>query len=1288
MSSTTKSGKVSRLLSTRYSDQGRKKRSIEFYALKSFEKGRKERVLSEVKILQGLNDPGVIRFINWYETRNHFWIIYEYLAGGSLEAMIKEDAGMPETRLKPLVSMVLSGLIYLHSQNVAFVDFKPGNFVIDEYANLKFADFGLAVMIGEASEIEPKYSDFNFTAPEVLTRKSKPNFKSDIWGLGCLIFNLATGQIIFDYEQKLDNVGSVSKKELPPISEYSKEFINFLRGLLKLNPRDRSGWSEIITDPWVTELDTFKERLNSVQKIKEFATSQVSACRIEKSEGKLSVLSHQTSVSTQDQNPLNFGNLNASHNANSNIQLSPYVRPHQGSTTNSNSESLAEGNQSHRRDHHTTNSNVPGKQINQSNFFSKLTKSEDNSPINYSNPEPSIEQKPKSFNSSILHKQQDHVKVPDNPFFSQLDYDQPSDDNKLTQRKSLDRANSLVPKVEADTFVIPAPNSYTEADDIMSNQEEASFTKAEEVKQRLPPLLIKGAIFSKTAEIVFRNNCDNHSKIGREIALTRADQPISPIIFNNDIEALIFEFDDLMTPEIALVEPSNTNDEDTKYYLSVIYRYLNSDAHQGCKMAVLAHMLKIVPKENLANLIADSYIFDLLVHFLKVFKTRQMRIILCSLIGLILRYTTTTNLQINDSELVNIFLQIAEENADGTLKNRALAAMGEFLFYSATQADEQNQNWNFTGTYLARILIVMKMSRDVIAPMYLLKTVENITTLAKRNGAYFANEEFVKSALSAWSLHRSSKFSSFLISVLLNLIKLNPSLKSVLLDNKHFIHHVFELTNDKNLHLATSSVSLLSHLNILTVGSMPEYYEIAILNNWAKFIDCFHKNSLPLKTKAMTFIITLICSDSKFIELLSNYLKFSEIIDLLADILMEEAEHLDENSGVDSFSRTFVVLAEILKNHFVLFAHNFSEMMNTAHPSNQLEAGVPDMIFTFLKFMRMVLSSNFMKEKFIDDKEIILLFGCIDKISNLFATDNEELLDVYLNCIELFLRSDEVLHKNHFFFLNLLTNTLIPSIVNEPKAEVRELKFKIFMELCHKIWSEEDTQSNVPKGMAILEFCVQILQHKSFEMQSGALKVLRNLFERNLLSCGHVDSKRILKLFVDKMKDKDTAFISFHSFGVLFYILAEFSYHIYDYQKEGLFDLGVNYMLAHSDCEQFEEIFGFLNLYLEITHKLIKTRQYSQIIVLNGTVVSRLLKFLDVVAPKLGPIYLEDIINIVYYVLCILVNGTKSKALRIEGELDGSAFALSTLAYFASNSTLSGPVNKKFIKLNTLLKQF
>ena len=53
-------------------------------AVKSIEKNRRKKVLNEVRIFHSLKNRHILKFYNWYETRNHLWIIFEYCAGGDL----------------------------------------------------------------------------------------------------------------------------------------------------------------------------------------------------------------------------------------------------------------------------------------------------------------------------------------------------------------------------------------------------------------------------------------------------------------------------------------------------------------------------------------------------------------------------------------------------------------------------------------------------------------------------------------------------------------------------------------------------------------------------------------------------------------------------------------------------------------------------------------------------------------------------------------------------------------------------------------------------------------------------------------------------------------------------------------------------------------------------------------------------------------------------------------------------------------------------------------------------
>lgn len=69
--------------------KGRIKKTITYVAVKSVDKLRKPKVLNEVRIFHNLNHTGILKFYNWYETRNHLWVIFEYCSGDDLYKLIE-----------------------------------------------------------------------------------------------------------------------------------------------------------------------------------------------------------------------------------------------------------------------------------------------------------------------------------------------------------------------------------------------------------------------------------------------------------------------------------------------------------------------------------------------------------------------------------------------------------------------------------------------------------------------------------------------------------------------------------------------------------------------------------------------------------------------------------------------------------------------------------------------------------------------------------------------------------------------------------------------------------------------------------------------------------------------------------------------------------------------------------------------------------------------------------------------------------------------------------------------
>lgn len=101
--------------------KGRKKKSIQYFAVKSVEKPHREKVLNEVQyhfeylirkvsIMHRLNHPNILKFYDWYETPNHLWLIVEYCTGGDLLNVLKQDGRIPECTIQMFSKDILSGL--------------------------------------------------------------------------------------------------------------------------------------------------------------------------------------------------------------------------------------------------------------------------------------------------------------------------------------------------------------------------------------------------------------------------------------------------------------------------------------------------------------------------------------------------------------------------------------------------------------------------------------------------------------------------------------------------------------------------------------------------------------------------------------------------------------------------------------------------------------------------------------------------------------------------------------------------------------------------------------------------------------------------------------------------------------------------------------------------------------------------------------------------------------------------------------------------------------------------
>jgi serine/threonine protein kinase len=163
----------------------------EFSADESF----RESFGTEAKTMGRLNHPNLIGIYDFGEVEGMFYIIMEYVSGGSLYHATDGDPIDP-VEAGRIITAVCDGLAHAHEHGVLHRDIKPANILLDQQARPKIGDFGLARAIGHHEDgSETVFGTPHYTAPEVLNRPTAVDARADVFSVGVVLHELLTGKV-------------------------------------------------------------------------------------------------------------------------------------------------------------------------------------------------------------------------------------------------------------------------------------------------------------------------------------------------------------------------------------------------------------------------------------------------------------------------------------------------------------------------------------------------------------------------------------------------------------------------------------------------------------------------------------------------------------------------------------------------------------------------------------------------------------------------------------------------------------------------------------------------------------------------------------------------------------------------------------------------------------------------------------------------------------------------------------------------------------------------------------
>ena len=179
----------------------------------------------EAVMLNSLNHPNIVKFLNFVENEYGVFLIMEYVDGCTLEDFITKKNGLiVEEKAYPMFEEILHAFSYAHQHGIIHRDIKPSNIFLDKEGHIKVMDFGIAQIISEVNSRQGSWSSMGtpaYMSPEQVYGQPL-DMRSDIYSLGVLFHQMLTGRAPYDSTtmSDLEIKGRVVKENLPRLKNY------------------------------------------------------------------------------------------------------------------------------------------------------------------------------------------------------------------------------------------------------------------------------------------------------------------------------------------------------------------------------------------------------------------------------------------------------------------------------------------------------------------------------------------------------------------------------------------------------------------------------------------------------------------------------------------------------------------------------------------------------------------------------------------------------------------------------------------------------------------------------------------------------------------------------------------------------------------------------------------------------------------------------------------------------------------------------------------------------------
>jgi len=1112
--------------------KGRKKKSIEYVAVKMLEKSRRKKVLNEVRIFHNLNHANILKFHNWYETRNHLWIIFEYCAGGDLLQLIEQDKAIGEPAVRNFGRDLVHALLYLHSHGIIYCDLKPSNVLFNEYGSLKLCDFGLAKRIVDLVQVEanaetgPKKGTPYYMAPELFQDEGVHSFASDFWALGCILFELAVGRPPFTSSSFQELVGLILNSEVTGLEKLSPELADLLTGLLQKNPSKRMGWDELKQHQFWHPYEFPQATIPSQPHFETYLKSKglvvqpySSAIKEEKQSGSSELDKKRATTPTMNKKNSFTSVENTTAYSSTKTGGSSYdTKAKEGINLLRMSQNIIKNR--------IKESNVgyevkDDKELNNKNDI-KLHKDQE---LNFGDKDDEEDDEDESDKDNNDNQEESAgEEEADVGHVTKIDFNKRTDSTKSPRAATPSnkgvhsvKVNNRNLKAEADELSVTPKNGRSNS------------TLHEDAERLATANLLPQRVNTAGAVNTQNTQSSTKSKIPppEQLIHHTSDTIVKPITGNKEIEKIqetVYNRELLPFNAWALDDVvAGIETPQVESHLADIYGYLGSNTNNVIdKINVLNYFETVVQNSNVSNRLVNSAFMNLLVKLLKTSKNVNLKAKVCCIIGQLIRHATVIDNELSQLNLPAILAELLKEKND-KLKRKAIAAMGEYLFYGATQMDEDNSEstWDISSNLISLLNKIVRSNEEETVRFYACKTIENITAQSINAGSKFANLDTVTSMFATINTTKNENLKICATVCLNHVARLNPSLITTIIEN-YSVRQICLNFTESHPRIQQVLITLVD-LYLQTNGNKAYTFlaeEKLLIPALMSLLD---HSSVVIRGKTLLALYFMFKINLKWMMILAEN-KFGPLLDKLKGL-----HKYTEYCLIHLVDLVVEIIPRILKN----ISDELKDLKKLKQKDDtDPEAAVPkEQVTNFLGLLPMVLgtmNSSILRGKIVTNSFLLTIFGIYDYSEGLKDSINEHFRTVVFMIFESLSSNHKLLVAHNEVVLQVLFPSLLSKLASE-NADTRFNSLKLLTDIMIQYLNEDavyDVAGTKPSarvlneiiGKKLLPNLESILNDVDPVPQYG-LKLFSIIFTKNIQFVAKLNEKS-LHIFLEYFNSK------------------------------------------------------------------------------------------------------------------------------------------------------------------------